>query len=114
MVDARSHGLRRGTGVNMVPSPMRSVRIAAAVSEIQGSLPQSASQPNTASQPASSAATAIVAKSAASPLGKTIPYRMVVSWMVGVRDCRFLAIVDQSYDNDGDRVDGRTCYDQAR
>jgi hypothetical protein len=68
---ATSQGLRRGSGVSMVPTRMRSVRVAAAASAIQAAIPHTPSQTKKASQPCSSATTA------RSPAVRAFPYRSI-------------------------------------
>src|SRR5918996_2940675 len=80
---ANFHGRIRDSGVNMVPRRMRSVRIAAAVRQIQASTPQTGSQTKNPSQPARSASSAVSAAVRASPRGSTKPYLICGSFRPG-------------------------------
>ena len=70
---ASSHGLRRGSGVSIVPSRSCFVRHAATASATHASTPHTGSQTNKPSQPCSSATAASSPISAASAHGTTKP-----------------------------------------
>jgi hypothetical protein len=75
---ASFHGRMRDSGVSMVPSLIRSVRMAAAARQTHASTPHTGSQTKNPSHPACSAIAAVSAAVRASPLGRVNPNFMKV------------------------------------